>query len=309
MPNHYHLLVETPEGNLSRSMQWLGVSYSVWFNRRHERVGHLFQGRFRSVLAGDDATWSEVARYVHLNPVRVAGFGLSKDDRARQRTPAARDPGGELVARRLQTLRNYRWSSYRAYVGLDPEPAWLWTAFLGGACGGSDDRGRRQALRHYHEAPLREGRLESVWERVVGGAVLGTEEFVSSVRRSLRAVGKSVSRAEAWQPRATWRDIVAAVEKVHGGRWQEFRDAHGDWGRDAALYLGRHAGRMRLRELGEHAGGLGIAATGQAVSRVARQVVSVRLWRQRLDAIRSHLCLSVGSPDPGLVGQLSKSEM
>lgn len=50
MPNHYHLLIRTKQGNLSKSIQWLGVSYSVWFNRRHKRSGHLFQGRFKSFV-------------------------------------------------------------------------------------------------------------------------------------------------------------------------------------------------------------------------------------------------------------------
>jgi len=57
MGNHFHLLVETPEANLSRAMQWLNVSYSVWFNRRHDRVGHLFQGRSKAVVVQDEAAW------------------------------------------------------------------------------------------------------------------------------------------------------------------------------------------------------------------------------------------------------------
>jgi putative transposase len=67
MQNHYHLLLETPEGNLSRSIQWLNVSYSVWFNRRHRRSGHLFQGRFGAVLIEDDRGLQEVGRYTHVN--------------------------------------------------------------------------------------------------------------------------------------------------------------------------------------------------------------------------------------------------
>jgi hypothetical protein len=292
MDNHYHLLVETPEANLSRTIQWLGVAYSVWFNRRHQRAGHLFQGRFHSFLVGDDAAWTQVARYVHLNPVRVAGLGLAKSDRGRQRSAAATDPGAGLVARRLEVLRGHRWSSYRAYAGLEKPPAWLWTALLAGACGGKDERSRRQALRRYHEEPLREGRLESIWERVVGGAVMGSEEFVASVRKALRRVGQEISGAQRWQSRAKWDDIVAAVEKEHGGRWAEFRDAHGDWGRDVALYLGRHAGRMRLKELAGKAGGIGIAATGQAVSRIGRRLARDRTWQQRLRAIQAHLSTS-----------------
>jgi REP element-mobilizing transposase RayT len=58
MDNHFHLLVETPQANLSRAVQWLNVSYSIWFNRRHQRVGHLFQGRFKSLVIEDDAGWA-----------------------------------------------------------------------------------------------------------------------------------------------------------------------------------------------------------------------------------------------------------
>ena len=57
MDNHFHLLPETPEANLSRAMQWLNVSYSVWFNRRHDRVGHLFQGRSKAVVVEDQVGW------------------------------------------------------------------------------------------------------------------------------------------------------------------------------------------------------------------------------------------------------------
>lgn len=67
MDNHYHLLLETPEPNLSRAMQWCNVSYSVWFNLRHRRSGHLLQGRFGADLVQDDAGWQELARYAHLN--------------------------------------------------------------------------------------------------------------------------------------------------------------------------------------------------------------------------------------------------
>jgi putative transposase len=77
MDNHFHLLLETPEVNLSRAMQWLLVGYSIWFNRRHARAGHLFQGRFKGIIVEDDAGWQKVARYVHLNPVRVAGLQLN----------------------------------------------------------------------------------------------------------------------------------------------------------------------------------------------------------------------------------------
>ena len=71
MHNHYHLLIQTPQANLSRAMQWLNVSYGVWFNKRHDRVGPLFQGRFKALPVEAEGSWAlQASVYLHLNPVR-----------------------------------------------------------------------------------------------------------------------------------------------------------------------------------------------------------------------------------------------
>ena len=80
-----HLLLELRESNLSRAIQWLNVSYSIWFNLRHRRSGHLFQGRFKSVIVSPEEWGLGLSRYVHLNPVRVAKLGLGKAEREAQR--------------------------------------------------------------------------------------------------------------------------------------------------------------------------------------------------------------------------------
>ena len=98
MGNHYHLLVETPEPNLSMTMQWLNVSYATYFNRKQDRNGHLFQGRFKAILIEADAYLNHLSRYIHLNPVRAG-----------------------IVERPGQ----YRWSSYPAFVGEQISPKFL----------------------------------------------------------------------------------------------------------------------------------------------------------------------------------------
>lgn len=98
MDNHFHLLIETPEANLSRSMQWLGVSYSMWFNKRHRRAGHLFQGRFKACIVEDDHGWQQVARYVHLNPVRLGRLGLGKSHQRASRAGMERARGEKWEA-------------------------------------------------------------------------------------------------------------------------------------------------------------------------------------------------------------------
>src|SRR5687767_9206667 len=71
MSNHFHLLVETPQPLLPAAMQWLQTSYSMWFNRKHERVGPLFQGRYKAVVVQPESWALAVSRYVHLNPIRI----------------------------------------------------------------------------------------------------------------------------------------------------------------------------------------------------------------------------------------------
>jgi hypothetical protein len=241
------------------------------------------------VLVGDDAGWLEVARYVHLNPVRVGRFGLGKADQQRPRTVAARDPGEKLVAERLRVMQSYRWSSYRAYTGQGAAPDWLTTERLLGAAGGKSKPECRRAWREYHEEPLREGRLERVWNRLVAGAVLGSEAFVADVKQRWKARSSEEARSGELQGGVAWESIIKAMEAVHGGRWEEFRDRHGDWGRDLALYLGRRRGRLRLRELGVLVGGIGYTAVAQAVGRVGRAVAHQGVWKQRFERITEEL--------------------
>jgi putative transposase len=98
MDTHYHLVVETPEPNISAGMQRLNGTYAQRFNQRHKRNGHLFQGRFHSALIDREAHLLEVCRYVVLNPVRA-----------------------RMCARPV----GWAWSSYRATAGLSARPAFL----------------------------------------------------------------------------------------------------------------------------------------------------------------------------------------
>ena len=95
MPNHYHLVVQTPRANLSAAMGWFQTTYTIRFNARHRRSGHLFQGRFKAHLVEADAYAMELIKYIHLNPVRP------KDKRR------------AIPVDRKAALLRYRWSSHR----------------------------------------------------------------------------------------------------------------------------------------------------------------------------------------------------
>ena len=289
MPNHFHLLLETPEANVSRAGHWLNVSYSVWFNHRHQRSGHLFQGRFAAVILEDDAGFQEVGRYVHLNPVRVKRLRLDKEQRAAGRQGLAAAPSAEVVAERLARLRTWPWSSYRAYAGYCGAPDWLTTGVLGGLSGGRNLKERQAALRAYTERAVQEGLMERPWDRLIDGVVLGTQAFADELRAGLQANRREQPALGTRARSVTWEQIIRAVESVKGEAWDQFRDRHGDWGRDAAIWVGRRAGRMSLRELAERMGGADYTTAGAAATRFQRRLAREPALAATIDQIMAQL--------------------
>ena len=289
MDNHYHLLVETPQANLSQAMQWLGVSYTTGFNRRHGRVGHLFQGRFQAMILEAETAGVEVSRYLHLNPVRVGRLGLSKTAQRRAALGMTGKPDAKLVAKRLERLRGYPWSSYRAYVGRAKKPAWLTTRIVLEMLGGRSWSERQQAYRRHVEAAVREGLAESPWERLEAGVVLGGQRFVERMRRHLRGDEREQPQLRRLKARPSWEQVVAAVEKLKGERWEAFRDRYGDCGRDLALYVGRRRAGMRLRELAEAAGGVDYGSAAGAVQRFAQRLRHDRALKKLVNAVENEI--------------------
>jgi len=274
MENHYHLLLELIEPNLSRAAQWLNVSYSVWFNRRHQRSGHLFQGRFKSIIVEPEQWALELSRYVHLNPVRTRELAAGKAQRQATRAGVSGPPDKDAVRDRLSRLRNFPWSSYLAYAGLRDAPEWLERESVLAFGGGR--KGERQGrYREYVEAAVRDGLEESPWDHLVEQVVLGDEAFLATVREQAagNALEQGASRRLA-SARPTFAQIVANIEKEKGRKWSEFRDAQGDNGRDLALYLGRRACGLTLNELAELAEMTSYSAVAQAVKRFKKRLAT-----------------------------------
>jgi len=167
MPNHYHVVLCTPRGNLSQAVGWLQVTYTVRFNARHRRSGHLFQGRFKAQLVEADEYGQWLVEYVHLNPVRPR----------RKNEP--------LAAERKAELDEFEWSSHRDYAGLRAKKAdWLcmdWLAYWG------DEQSKAQAA--YRQAMQRwfTGERQTPWEQLRGQLVLGREEFWTKVKAMVEA--------------------------------------------------------------------------------------------------------------------------
>jgi REP element-mobilizing transposase RayT len=162
MGNHYHLVLQTAQANLSTLMRRINSRFGQAFNRRHGRSGHVFEGRFHAVHVDRAAYLLEVCRYVDLNPVRAA---------------------------LCDTPDQWRWSSYRAHVGVDAGPPWLATNELHDALTGQARRDPAQielARRRYADW-VDEGRNARLWERsLLQGQYLGDRAFVRRVQASAR---------------------------------------------------------------------------------------------------------------------------
>lgn len=280
MGNHYHLLVRTPDANLSQSIQWLNVSYGSRFNWAHRLCGHVFQGRFQAILIEDRSGVVEVARYVHLNPVRIRGLGLGKADQQRAKVAGCPDPGGELVRRRLETLRTYPWSSWRLSAGLELAPDWLEVGTIALGCGGLSREERRKALRDYTEAPVRQGRLDGPWDSLASGIVLGSQEFAQRLLKRVSRGASEPAETRRWERagRKEWPEIVGWAEKILGRSWASMMSGRRDWGPDAVMYVAVRHGRHRLAEVVRQIEGLIRPARAEGVDVRHARVRSEEYW-------------------------------
>ncbi|HZV65106.1 MAG TPA: transposase [Telluria sp.] len=190
MSNHYHLLVETVEGNLSQGMRQLNGQYSQYFNRRHGLVGHVFHGRYKAILVQKDSHLLELTRYIVLNPLR---------------------------ARMVGSLEDWPWSSHRYAAGSGAGPAWLATDWLLRQFGAS----RREAVPAYLRFVMSGKGLMSPLRNTRHQLLLGDDEFVARHQQTaspdlIRAVSKAQRRSLAlplagYQARYPSRDEAMAL--------------------------------------------------------------------------------------------------
>lgn len=217
MGNHYHLVVETPEANLSRGLRRLHGTYTQWFNRRHRRVGHLLQGRFKSLLVEKENYLLELCRYVVLNPVRA------------NIAPAVQD---------------WMWGSYRATMGLQAAPPWLDVpAVL--SLFHTDPAIAQGAYQRF----VAEGVGEpSPWSQVTGQVFLGSPDFLARMERRLD--GKPLANVPATQTRPTRLspdEVLRSVASIYGVPMAEVLDRSHRDAYQTAVYLLRRAANEPLQ--------------------------------------------------------------
>jgi hypothetical protein len=259
MGNHYHLLLETPEPTLSRGMRHLNGIYTQGFNRRHGRVGHLLQGRFKAILVEKESHLLELARYLVLNPVRA---GMTA------------------------TAGQWKWSNYRVTAGLRKAPEWLerdWTL--------EQFSPRREAEQRYR-AFVAEGKGSryAPWEELVSQMYLGGEAFRKKVQAMVTG-GKSsreVPRLQRLPARPGLSEIIAATLREFGVAEGDLRRRRHSPARLAMAYLARHEGALKLPEFAPALGVHDWAASHLATS-AERFAQESRRFQQTLRRIQLSL--------------------
>lgn len=215
MSNHFHLMVETPLGNLSWIMKHINGSYTTYFNVKHKRAGHLLQGRYKAVLVQADAYAAELSRYIHLNPVR---------------------------AKMVSTPEEYRWSSCSRYLE-GTEPSWLSTGLVLGYFGTEDEDRRRNYRDYLYDAIGKESR--DPLSDSVASTILGSDDFVRDIRE------KYLDGKENDRELPALRDLsrgpgVAEIKALSEEAFQENERL----ARMAGIYLCWRYSGAKLKEIG-----------------------------------------------------------
>ena len=212
--------------------------------------------------------------YVHLNPVRVQGLGLDKKSRKAE-GQGLKEADPRQVQERINLLRAYEWSSYRAYAGYTAKPEWLETGEILRRGGG------REEYRRCAEKYVRYGKEEELSEQLKARLVIGAREFVENAKRLVKSVGGEQPDRALLVRRLGFEQIVKAVEKVSGEKWKDFAERYGDVWRDMVLYIARRQSGLTLSEIGIKAGGLDYKTVGKAVGRLAERLEK-DIWLRRL---------------------------
>ena len=259
MPNHAHLFIRTREANLGRFMQRLLGGYTQWFNFRHDTYGHLFQGRYKALLVDKNAYGMEVSRYIHVNPVCVG------------------NESARAVAHSQMALCAYRWSSYRAMIGIAPAEEWLVTRDTLARWGTRLAEQQRNYAGFVEQALL--GEVKDPADEARAQSVLGRDRFMDRIRRLLnnrRKGDRESAMARRQLTAESVDDVVKRVARVYKVHPDDVRTARmgvgGNEARKVAMWLARErcGAIATVREIGKALGGVSGSAAVVAHRKIQR---------------------------------------
>ena len=232
MGNHYHLIIETPEGNLSRVMHYINSSYTTYTNIKRKRCGHLFQGRFKAILIDKDSYLLELSRYLHLNPVR---------------------------AKIVETPQAYRYSSYQAYINNGTDL--INTGTILGMMSGKRTEARKR-YQDFVDAGIN-CEPENPLKNVYGGMILGNEIFIRDTLQRLKdneVSGDEVSNRKDLRRGFEPKEVLNVVSSYFRLSGDEVLSDRRSSARKAFVYLLKKYAAIGNREICEMVGCSSVSA-------------------------------------------------
>ncbi len=266
MSNHFHLLVQTPLANLSDFMRHFLVSYTVRFNRRNGRTGHVFQGRFKSLLVDEDEYLLPLSRYIHLNPIRTRRFKRAE------------------FSEKCEYLKNYPWSSFAGYCYLRKRKMHIdYEWFLNTYFGQDTAKGRRRFREYVYHAI--EGEVENPFEDVVHQSILGARDFVDWVRLNLpRESQREVPSLKKLKHEIPAKRIIEEVAKAGNVKAEDLQDRRTKLKdlRRMAMELSYRYSNYKQKEIGEIFG-VDYSTVSQNRVRLKKKLKSNRKLKKQFD--------------------------
>jgi len=230
MDNHFHLLLETPLANLSEFMRWFNITYTSHYNRRHKRTGHLYQGRYKSILVEKKSYLHILSRYIHLNPVRT------------------KQAGKLPLSEKKKYLKNYTWSSLWGYIDDTRRNGIIDYARILESYGGDNKKGRRL----YWETICNDLSTGiDIKEKVIGGCILGNDTFINWVRdKYLPAKSREIPAVQRLKKYTAKEEIIDSLCKETNKSFDEIKKERGII-RQIAMDLLYRVGGLSGTEIGK----------------------------------------------------------
>jgi REP element-mobilizing transposase RayT len=260
MYNHFHLLVKTPEGNLKSFMQRFNTAYTMYYNTRHQRVGHLYQGRYKSILIEADSYLLELSRYVHLNPVRVKKYSQAD------------------VKQKKKILRDHRWSSYKGYFNVKSRDSFVHFETILSMVGNGDNRESRKAYERFVLGAILKNMKQTFWEELRAQVIMGSDEFAEDIYKRYLTQSNlderelpGIKKLKAGP--TTIEEIGEYVAREFGVTSKDLYQKKSPYRipRSVLMELCRVflVRSMSLKQIGKELGGVGVSAISQNMKRLS----------------------------------------
>ena len=259
MSNHYHLIVETPGGNLSKVMHYINSSYTTYLNIRRKRTGHLFQGRYKALLVDKDNYLIELSRYIHLNPVR-AGIVEKPED--------------------------YEYSSYRAFASGEEDKILDQSTILSMITSQMGEARKRYC--EYINSGIGED-IKNPFEGVYGGFILGGEKFIKEALKQLKEEylqKDDISHKKELKSAYKIEEIVERVAELFNISIEDIKVNKTPQARKIAVYLAKKKTAATNKEIGEYFKGLSYSGVAKLNERFIKEMEGdkrIRDWIAILD--------------------------